>query len=165
LCIEDINTVPSYTHHVVFIHVAHNTTHSTRSGKCISPHLISRSCFPSLLQRLEFGLQPAVFASQGQRIVGTVAETTESQRRRLPSSQFQRSHRSIARWWDGLIDWVDWVDWIDFTSVLQIAYRWLAKSGFLNPPIGRAIISLVACGALARRGREILSVFLLKAES
>jgi hypothetical protein len=65
----------------------------------------------------------------------------------------------------GLIDWVDWVDWIDFTSVLQIAYRWLAKSGFQNPPIGRTIISLVACGALARREREILSVFLLKAES
>ena len=81
-------------------HTAHSTQHTAHAAVTAS-HLISCSCscFPSLPQRLELVLQPAVFASQGQRIVGTVAETTET-----PPAQFPvpTLHRSLVRWADRL---------------------------------------------------------------
>jgi len=87
---EDINTVHPPC---CVVHVAH----STRSRDRISSDLVLVLLlpFPSLPQRLELVLQPAVFASQGQRIVGTVAETTET-----PPAQFPvpTLHRSLVRW-------------------------------------------------------------------
>ncbi|KAH8782533.1 hypothetical protein BGZ57DRAFT_852741 [Hyaloscypha finlandica] len=70
-----------------------HTAHSTRSRDRISSDLVLVLLlpFPSLPQRLELVLQPAVFASQGQRIVGTVAETTETPPAQFPVPTLHRS--------------------------------------------------------------------------
>jgi hypothetical protein len=110
---EDVNTVhpPCCVHPRRTQHTAHAAVTASHLISC------SCSCFPSLLQRLEVGLQPAVFASQGRR---TVALWQKPQRRRLPSSQFPvpTLHRSLAGWADRLDP---------FYPIEQIVYRWLAK--------------------------------------
>jgi hypothetical protein len=145
---EDINTV-----HPPCCVRSRRTQHTAHAAVTAS-HLISCSCFPSLPQRLEFGLQPAVFASQGQRIVGSVAETTETPPAQFPVPSSNAPSLAGGMGWSiGSI-----FNFYPPFNKLSTAARWL--KWLPESPYWKG--HHFACRVW--RGREILSVFLMAAE-